>query len=617
MGYNPQTCYDTLTAKGLVPICDHLKSAPYHCDDLVQIDPVMHKSCADAATYYFPIPTLACVKVVNGNVEDYRYFPPDDAFDDCDALGKPWKMKRCYCCCSCFAYGTKIGVPEGVRAVETIARGEEVLAGYREGENVIGWKPVPVTFSDGAGQQVSHATLYLSFGPEDEPPTGELICSGDQPLMLADGSMTIAKKLRQGESLMGYDGKPVALRSVAFGEYDGGVHHLGIGAKRTGDDGSVLIDGHLLIAGGVVAGDYYLQLYFEQVEDDHKADDHDDRPEIGTSEYADAHGDQGTTAAVVFGDTPGDGAHAVDTQTGRFTFFTAPAERQRHVAYFTTEQAENVLANGEQMPLSNGMPKAWVDHIFNALRGFYPDLTYYVDWYDMLPNVYAIEAYGEKIVSITGGMARLVGLSYEGLAMMIAHGIMRFSALPPRGVEGLTGTGAADYYALGLVSRALWNGDAWTDQGTAAIHQIDAVFKLAGADGGSPVDPVNQPSLACRLKGMKSAFVGGALPECAGGTPPPKLALETVVATQAKVDLTLSLPPTAETAKDVANYSIEPAVHVSSATIDPRSNFFVTLDAELETGTDYQLTIHGLRSILGTGTDPANDRKNFQVGIGA
>lgn len=623
-GYDWQTCLKTLTQKGYVPVCEQLPSAPYHCDELINLNPMLHQRCAEAGLMYWPIDTPACVQFApdQKTIIAYKYFPQKDAVSGCFKLGPPWTLISCWCCCSCLAYGTLVATVDGPRAVETIATGDEILGGWRagDGDTAIEWRPVSVTFSDGAASQVSHATVYLTFG-SDEEPTGELICTGDQPVMLADGSLAIAKLLRQGEELMGQDGNPVRLRSVAIGEYSGGIHHVGTGARATSEDGTAIVDGHLVVAAGIVVGDYFLQIYFPAVGRMHKAADLDDREELGTPEYEQRHAGVKASAAVLFGAAPQGGERRFPTQAGHFRFYTGtsdvPAE---HADFFTPEQARDVLENGEQMSFSNPMPKALVESIFKGLRGFYPDLTFYVDWNTLTPNVYAIEQYGQDIVVVTGGLARLVGLGYEGLAMMIAHGIARFSRLPPRTRGGLTATGPADYFGFGLVSRTLWNARGWIPQGLAALAQIEAVFALVNADHavGEPGNP-DDPSLPCRLEAMRSGFGGAALPECAGGPPEPKLTLQTVTPTATGADVVLGIPPTPETATDVANYTIVVAggtddVPIVSAKLDPRTSVLVMLEAELAASTDYELTIHGLESIVGTGVDPAHDRATFKTG---
>jgi Hint domain len=618
-GYDWPTCLRTLTQKGFVPVCQNLPNNPYHCDDLVQMDPVMHQQCAEIGVMYFAVPALACVKCQGGvldpcNAIDFKYFKPNLVYRECTKLGQDWTVINCYCCCSCFAYGTPVEVPDGTRAIELIARGDEVLTGWRGADGELDWRPLGVTFSDGAASQVSHATVYLHYGPAEQP--RDLICSSDQVLMLADGGLVTASMLRQGDMLTGGDGKPVEVLAIGMGEYSGGVHHIGTGAARTSDNGTPLVDGHLIVAGGLVAGDFFLQSYWDSIPNQHKADDVDQRHELGTPEYEERHRGAKVRTAVLFGAPPHAGA---EPQQGSFRLFTDSTPLPLDTASFLdADQSQDVLANGQQMPLGNNMPKGLVTQIFDGLRGYYPDLTFYLDWYEMLPNVHAVQQYGQNIVVVTGGLARLVGFGYEGLVMAIAHGIQRFSGNPPKGVFGLTGTGAADYFGFGLTSRRIWVGRPWVTYTTTAIKQMESLFELIDDDhkGGNPKDPVNQPSIHCRQGCMESGFGGGDLPECAGGPPPPKIALESVTAPSvARVNVALSLPPTVETGNDPKNFTITPEAPVTAAQIDERSNFLVTLTAELERDTSYELTIHDLESPFGEGVDPEHDEKPFKVEV--
>jgi hypothetical protein len=612
-----QECLNQLASKGLSPGCDQLPNPQgwgYHCLELLTIDPPMHRSC-EGVQPYFPIPTIACIHFTNGAPDDWVYLPPATRVKECLAKGAGWEPAQCYCCCSCFAYGTPIAVEdERQRAIESLAVGDSVLAGWLPGTGgAPAWKSISLAFSQGVPDETDQVTVYLAYGPAED--TRDLICSSDQPLMLADGKLTRANRLVRGDQLMQVDGTPAEVQTIGIGSYTGGVHHIGTAMPIEHEGEYVLLDGHLIGAGGLVAGDYYLQLYFPAIDPGNKAEGHEERPELGSPEYAQVNSAARSEVGMLFGE-PLPAPRDAPVQRGSFAVF-GPTSTVEHssTGLLTEAQVQDVIENGEFMPLSQTLPKALVETIFKQLTGFYPEIVFYLDWLDMRPNVYAIERYGEKVVVISGGLARLVGFDYEGLLFAVCAGIGRFSKTEPLGRDGFSGTGAADYWAFGIPPRVAFAGIAGLELPLKALKQFETLFDLVSAEdsGGNPDDPVEEPSLACRIAAMESAVGGGPLPPCAGGPEPPKVALNSVVATPTSARVQLSVPPTPESAEDTAHYQLSPEARITSAKPSRDTNLAVVLEVDLEPGKAYELTIAGIESQEGAGVDPNEDRVKFEV----
>jgi len=325
-----------------------------------------------------------------------------------------------------------------------------------------------------------------------------------------------AQHLTLNDQLMGEDGNPVKINVVAVGNYVGGIHHISTGLYFTGS-----ADGHLLLADGVVVGDFVLQMNFDGLQSGEKVADLTSRPVIGTDGYNRTHAPQRKGESFVAFSAKGHepSASSVQVQSGRFTFYSTalPDLFRKGVSMFTEAQSIDILENGQQLALSNPVPKSEIDNIFHILRGFYPDYDFYLEWYRMEPNVYSFEEYGRKFVVVTGGLARMIGLSYEGLMMAVADGLSRFIGLPPKTPSGYVGTGAADYFAFGVVSRAVWYGNSWIDSVMPAFTQLQTILNLISPAnaGGDPDDPVEYPSVACRLSAMQSGIAHIPLPICA------------------------------------------------------------------------------------------------------
>ncbi|MCL2933184.1 MAG: hypothetical protein MGG11_13295, partial [Trichodesmium sp. MAG_R03] len=258
-------------------------------------------------------------------------------------------------------------------------------------------------------------------------------------------------------------------------------------------------------------------------------------------------------------------------------------------------------------PISNPIPQQLFNSIKAQFAGFYPDIVFYYDPLDVTANLYAFEAYGQKIVQMSGGLARLQGFNYEGLFMAMAHGIARFYGGEPKNTWGYSAVGQADSYAFGVISRFCWISSPFMTYATTAMNQWEAVFQLVDSTnaGGNPQDPLNDPSLQCRFENIQTAVAGGGLLECAGGEPLPTIRLDEAQATSTtKVMLTFSLALDPDTATDVSNYLLSPEAPVTSAELDEKTNFIVHLEVELEAGAHYEITVRNLTSILGSGLDP-------------
>ncbi|HEX8239723.1 MAG TPA: hypothetical protein VF574_08310 [Allosphingosinicella sp.] len=613
MGYDPTVCVQKLTDAGLTPACEAL-SNPFHCDDLQQISPVVHAFCGQQQTYYAPVQALVCIYYSNGTPTQWLYWPPDQLITKCLAQqpqkntgSTGWTVANCYCCCSCFAYNTMIAVPDGTVAIQELKIGNEVRSAKLEGGKPV-WGVDNVTFSAGVAGGNHPAMIYINHGDDST----DLICNADQVLVLADGTLVRAETLTLHDQLMGEDGSPVKINLVAVGNFKGGIHHISTGNYWTGS-----ADGHLLLAGGLVVGDFALQMNYDTLHKSTKPDDHADRPTIGSDDYSEQHAEhQHGTGLIAFaseGRQPAGKQLAV--QDGKFHFYGGqlPDLAAKGVSMFTEAQALDILENGQQLALSNPVPKSEIANIFHVLKGFYPEFNYYLDWYRMEPNVYAFEEYGEKFVVVSGGLARMVGLSYEGLMMAVAHGLSRFIGLPPTTPSGYVGTGAADYFAFGVISRGVWYGNSWIGSAMPAFTQLQSLLNLISPAnaGGDPRDPVEFPSVACRLSAMQSGLAGGALPECCGGPPVPLIGVQSAAPETGGVALTLSYAPIAQEAVDVANYAADPSVEITKATVDPIQNFIVHLEAKFTAGDSYKVTVSNLHNIFGGGVDPNANSATF------
>ena len=542
----------------------------------------------------------------NSKTNLWAYDTPDNIAATCSKLIKQdpnWNFKVCYCCCSCFANATPIATPHGEVAIGGIAVGDQVLVGSVDNGSV-SFAPAGVTFSQGTNSGEEPAMVYLVYG--DEPRA--LIGSPDQVFMLADGSLSTGGRLVPGQKLMGQDGKPVPIVTVSLGRYTGGIHHIAVNASF---DGS--IDGHLIVAGGLVVGDFALQLHFPEIAASVKTPNHDNLPLIGTPQYAITHAHVfAAQSGVIYASS-----EALGTVThGNFEALrrAVPSYPMGTVSFLTQEQADEVQDKAHQRPAADRSGYSSALAAVNLLSGFFRDIIFDIEWDQSEPNVYAFRQYGQQFVVLSGGLIRTEGMFYEGLTMAVAHAVARLLNQEPTTGGGMSCTGEADFYAFAVISRTIWFGNSWINLVMPALDQIQALFdKISKRGGGNPLDVCEEPSIVCRLQAMRSALGGGSLPTCAGGPAPRPITLEKVTATAADVMLLFSQTITATSGTNTANYQITPAATVTAASVDPEQSFVVHLQVQLDPG-DYRVSCSNLLSPYGGVLDPSPATMVFSVG---
>ncbi|MFE2865913.1 hypothetical protein [Embleya sp. NPDC059259] len=583
------------------------------CKGLQQYNEILAFACCKFTTTN-KHPVLRLEDIDRGKDGGCRYFDANSIHDDCAALntglgGSYWQVASCVCCCACMAYGTPIATPEGDRAIESIARSEQVLAGSLSGDGVLSWRPTVVTFSDGSEGGTNHTTVHLTFGA-DAGVGGELVCSADQPVLVRTGGRprwVQASRIHVDDTVVTADGAAIPVRSVAVGAYTGGVHHIG-----TDEPSDESTDGHLLTASGIVVGDYYLQLRFDDIPDDAKVEDLEDRPHIWTPAYARRHERHRFETSVAFATVAGH--RPLVEYTGSFTAYQTRSDYAQapSAALFTPEQAADIQRNGEQLNLTNPIRKAEIEHLFRHLTGFYPDIVFHLDWYTAEPNVHAVRQYGRKIVVVTGGLARTTALGHEGLLIAIAHGIQRHEGDRPLGTDGFLAVGAADHLAFALTSRTYWWPTEWPEAVPEALEQFEKLFSYVTEENaaGDPAHPLDAPSLHCRLSAMKSGAALGGLPVCAGGAPAILLALEQARAVGNLLTLTFNTDVDPVSSGNPHAYTIDPPVDVTPER-DPHSGLVVRLTGVFETDRSYTVTAHDLTSVAGAPLDPGHHSRTF------
>lgn len=496
-----------------------------HCIDNVNTSIADHALCqckdeqggdipgCKAPSALYPEKASVCVNVGTKPIQWNAY-----RSRACTKQAGDWYQLTCYCCCSCFAHGTRIGIPGGFRVIEQFEIGDKVLTGSltQGGSLKLDWAPVKISFSSGTGPD-SHqpAMVYIHHGG-----VGSIIVTPDHLFLLSTGKLRRADRLVPGKDfLVTAEGVPVAVNEVSLGEYQGGVHHIATENEFTGS-----VDGHLLVSEGIVSGDFMLQIHSEALKNNGMLDDHDELPKVGSEEYERAHTHlvtdsykaqwkNATPMLAAAAPTAGGGAPEATTETphpNAHKFYVYGQNvtpiPENAVGYLSPRQEEEVHAKAEKAGFADAaVGVAAVTYVIRLFQGFYPDFTFYHDAGQLHPNAYAFTQYGKPTIVVMGGLARIKGMGMEGLAVILAHMVSRLQKSAPVGAHGYTSVAMADYYSTMILQRMFFGG-MYKPVFRPGIKQIDELlFSQISDDNDTYETDPYAPTRATRLDALDAA----------------------------------------------------------------------------------------------------------------
>ena len=152
-----------------------------------------------------------------------------------------------------FTNGTMVNTPNGPKAIEAVQTGDVVrVASLVGGGGGLVWTNGTVQMNAGTADMRSRApAIFIAFGDS------QIVCSAGQPFLMPDGRMKPAERLDPGvDRLVEPDGTHVTIGAIQLGEPQHGEHAIAIAGDYAGTP-----SGHLIEAGGIVCGDYVLQLH--------------------------------------------------------------------------------------------------------------------------------------------------------------------------------------------------------------------------------------------------------------------------------------------------------------------------------------------------------------------
>lgn len=504
----------------------------------------------------FPVEAGECYNSATGQ----RLNITMNACQDMRDQDRNWSWRACYCCCSCFAWGTRITVAaDTYRSVETIGLDDPVLTTRVRvvgGKPVLDWVSRPVTFSDGMAPAENQTAVLLQYGVD-----GELVVTPDQPLLMADGSLKTADRVTTDDHLVDLHGEPVAVTAVVLGKRTVGFHSLSAQQFESEEE-----PGWFLETNGVVAGDHMvLAMQDSDGIAAMFAKGHDALPKIGTDGYAENARDAVSASAAL-----GRGAHEIVslnfTPLDELLAVQSPAPYGA-TPYVTQKQARDIAINGTYRGLTETFLTNEFSYFSSLFKAFYPHVNFFLNWEDLNPNMFAFNAYGQQTVYLSGQLLRLEGMFKQGLAMLMAQGVARFLPSGNSNDSGLLCTGPADYSGANQVLQTLFYGEYMT-WATEGYRQVRYLFSLIDPENQVGQEVCSTPSIPCRLETIDAAISGFPLPACAGGPVPGALKLESAVWTSyedalaIRVDFNLRLRESSALNPRHYTFSGEPHVDV-------------------------------------------------------
>jgi hypothetical protein len=502
---------------------------------------------------------------------------------------------KCFCCCSCMAWGTPIEVSQGnYKLVEFIQTGELVLA---TGGNLAGWEPCAVTGVGGIAPGVPLDFCYTASFTLADGTVRTLISTADHLYLVPGGKLQPVQDLRPGDVVMQADGQQAKLNFVAVGQFSGGVRNFAMGdfdPKKHPDDP---YKGHLMNTFGIVTADLAVQMAFYQQEFSgellHKKEEV--LPHIGSALFFERYD---TRAYEAFMSTPEQWPEGFKAIVPALINIPPSA-----LSYFTLEQANDLRQTEPNQNLGNSKALANFKYLRNIFSGCHPDFYYVADWSNELPNAWYFNQGDQSYLVVSGGLLRLPTLKIPGLSMVISHLVAQ--------AEGETCAGDADYWGAALYFREIWFNELFFDMFEKALNEIKATFALINPDH-SHEDPNNicaRPSLECRMQAITNGGGFTGVPDCA--KPPPAFAVTGAEATSlTEVKVLFSAPVLVETAQDPAHYTILEA-QVTNAAVEAQGTSILLTVKGLESRKPYTVVVVGVLSARGLRLSPGHHVAKF------
>jgi hypothetical protein len=501
----------------------------------------------------------------------------------------------CYCCCSCFAFGTPIEVqPDLYKLIQSIRIGDTVLA---TDPAVSGWKEVAVTNLGGIAPEVEVDFMLLGqFRLEEGSELRTLIASADHLFLNGDPSgatLIPFANLRPGMQVRTSTGGVATVVLTSYIQFSGGVRHIMLGPWSPDEP----LDGHLLNSNGLVTADLSVQLsyYSGTVPQGMVHDDDEDLPAIGSAEF---HARYDTTAYTEFVNDPKQWPPNCRPLNQGLIHVPLSA-----LAYLTPAQAADVQASLGQQNMGASMLLTQALYLFNIFGGFYKNVTFVADWANQEVNAWWFVENRQRYIVLSGGLLRVPGLAVPGLSIVLSHLVANNRLVRC--------TADADFQGVATELHEVWYNQLFFQMFTDGMPQIEGLFARISEPNrqGDPTQLCSDPGIDCRIQSLWAGASLSSLPDCA--VPPPDFAVTGATAESAtEVTVTFNHPYNQPSAADPSNYDFSPGTYVHEVREDSLTTVRLVVDA-MKPDTSYTVTVSNVYSGTGKPLSPGYDSTSF------
>ena len=487
--------------------------------------------------------------------------------------------------------------PDGVKALDQLQEGDEILTGSFKNKKIT-WRPGTVAFSGGTDERSSQSSMvYIHFDHS------KVVATPDQLFLLSTGELCRADRLVPGaDKLLNASGDPINILAISMGEYNGGVHQVAAATAFHGD-----IDGHLLLWGGVVAGDFLLQTNAAQLIKNGLMRDSDKLPKIGTTEYEQKNKrllKENFNVSAPMLPSNGNGGKATKLQA-----FYLPGDQVITIpptaaAYLDEAQAKDVLDKAPRWDFDEaGINSDWVTYVLSIFSGLYPKINFYFDQANPATNAYAFNVGTDMYVVLCGGMARLKGLAQEGLSFILAHMVSASQRSAPQGDNSWTSVAMADYYSISILMNVYFGKDFGAMYMPGYRQLNDCIFKFISEQNSKYSGDPYHPTIDKRFDALDAGKAMDFPPDGIGGPTAGGLkvvgakAYPPMVNAYSFIDVNITAEQSAAAYKDLAKNNV-----ISySGEIADSFNMNTDLDflfPDVEDEDDREMMIGDVRSVL-------------------
>lgn len=443
----------------------------------------------------------------------------NDVNEACKALGQAGGViivrqpdgKLCYCNCSCLAFFTPVQVDKELyKKIGDVKIGDMIMTLNKDKT----WTKSKVNFSGGT-EDSTYTNPYMIYVKTED--NSVLISTPDHLYLLPNGSLKRADRLNISDKLVNNELKPVKIVELTSGTYVGKIHHIATGQW---DSTNVTTDNHLINTFGIISGDYFLQLFY-------KNEENEMLPQLGTAKNLSKVFDTASMRFIVDKRLFSIKAPmAISKGTDGFTYSFKPNVRTADppgAVYFIPPGLDSSAVM--LFALDYTIPYEMAEYLNQHFKTFYPQIEYRIAWTDDRVNAFASREGNKWVVTLLGGLIRHPYMQLEGVGLVLAHEIGHHLGGPPHyGGTWASCEGQADYWGARIAMRKVWFGQYAIEQlekGSLQVYNLFAyglragnlmqldLSKIAAAAG------CGHPPAQCRLDTYRAAIFLNPKPGCA------------------------------------------------------------------------------------------------------